>query len=450
MVAGMAGGCSRAVYREAADLEVAETLAEKGGFLDHGVITPGVESRLFDPGNPDSPPIPQDDPASHELMHFVDGHRGFNGWHDNGEAGPVDSGMWLSTLPTRDDGEFGEGGEVVLRLHDAVRVARTNSRDYQRELEDLYLSALDVTFERFRFDTQFFAGTGTSFLLRGRDRAGNPGSSLLSQNSGARVEQLTATGGDLVVGLANSLMWEFSGGQVSPVNSTLNFGLVQPLLRMGGRARVLERLTESERTLLANVRQMEQFRQGFYVETATGRNSGDGPNPGGNVGASGLGVIAGSPGSTSVSGYLGLLQSQQQIRNRQANVISLRDSLELLSASFEAGRLNTRLQVDQSRQALYNAQSGLLAEKAKYQSSLDSYKISLGLPPELPLRVEDSLLDRFNLIDPEISELQDELLVPLTTLRSLSRLDHAAVFDEVLPQLSAVQDQIDPQLELAD
>jgi outer membrane protein TolC len=444
LAVGLCVGCSRGAYREAADVEVAETLAEKGGYFDHGVITPGVDSRLFDPGHPDAQPIPPDDPASHELMHSVNGHEGFDGWHDNGEAGPIDSGMWLSTLPTGDD------GEVVLRLTDAVRVARTNSREYQRELEDLYLSALDVTFERFRFDTQYFAGTGTTFLQQGRDRAGNPGRSLLTQTSGASVRQLSATGGELVVGLANSLMWEFSGGQFSAADTTLNFSLVQPLLRMGGRARVLEQLTQRERTLLANVRQMEQFRQGFYVQTVTGKSSGEGPNPGGNVGASGLGLIAGSPGSTSVSGYLGLLQDLQEIRNRQANVVSLRDSLELLTESFHAGRLSTRLQVDQSRQALYSAQSGLLAAKATYQSSLDNYKISMGLPPDLPLRVADPLLDHFNLIDPEVSEIQDALLVPLTTLRSLSRVDYVAAFDEALPLIEALYPKIDVQLAKAD
>ncbi len=48
---------------------------------------------------------------------------------------------------------------------------------YQRELEDLYLSALDVTFERFRFDVQFALTNQTLFTADGPLRAGSGGNS---------------------------------------------------------------------------------------------------------------------------------------------------------------------------------------------------------------------------------------------------------------------------------
>jgi len=50
----------------------------------------------------------------------------------------------------------------------------------------------------------------------------------------------------------------------------LNFSLVQPLLRGAGRDRIMEQLTLAERTLLYNVRMMEQYRQAFYVDTVVG------------------------------------------------------------------------------------------------------------------------------------------------------------------------------------
>ena len=64
------------------------------------------------------------------------------------------------------------------------------------------------------------------------------------------MEKQFAAGGTLVVGLANSLMWEFSGPDTQSAFTVLDFSLVQPLLRNGGRERVLERLTLAERTLL--------------------------------------------------------------------------------------------------------------------------------------------------------------------------------------------------------
>ena len=42
-----------------------------------------------------------------------------------------------------------------------------------------------------------------------------------------------------------------------------------------GRDVIMESLTQAERTLLANVRQLDRFRRGFYVQTITGRRPGD-------------------------------------------------------------------------------------------------------------------------------------------------------------------------------
>lgn len=65
-------GCARSVYRQQADhdaynlIELQEQrLGEKP---DEWEIDPGVDSRLNDATDPDHPPMPQDDPISHELM----------------------------------------------------------------------------------------------------------------------------------------------------------------------------------------------------------------------------------------------------------------------------------------------------------------------------------------------------------------------------------------------
>lgn len=437
-----AAGCSRAWYREQADTEVAEVIAEKGGYLDHGSIDPHPQSRLADAFDPDCPPMPPDDPASHELMHFVDGKDGFDGWHEQGNAPFVDSRRWVDSLP-RD-----QNGDVVLSLQDAVQVARLNSREYQTSLENLYLSALDVTFERFRFDNQYTLGNGTDSVFAGRNR--NGGSSSLTTGTGGTVRRMTATGGELAFGLANSIMWEFSGGQADVVQSTFDFSIIQPLLRLGGRAFVLERLTQAERRLLANVRQMEQFRRGFYVDIVSGRSSGPGPSLGGNVGQSGLGLIAGTPsGVPRVSGFLGLLQARQQIRNQVANIAALRDSLSLLEFLFEGNRIRNRLQVDQARQALLNAQTSLLVQRAAYETGVDSYKIELGLPPELPVRIEDPLLDRFNLIDSELPRLQNDLEPLLYKVRRLRQMPADDGLDAAAEDLAALSPRVEARVQSA-
>ena len=404
--------CSRRWFRQKADEQAYQAIQEKGGHLDRGTIYPKADSRMHDPSAVDCPPMPPDDPNSHQLMRCVDGKQGYQHWDKFGNVGTVEPAFWRQSLPTNTD------GEVSLDLKDAVRIARLHSRPYQDNLETLYLSALDVTFERFRFDAQYFAGTGIEQDFRGR-QVGARSDTVI--NSAAGLTKLTASGGELVVGLANSLVWDSWGSGTDLFTSTIDFSLVQPLLRFGGRARVLESLTQSERNLLANVRQMQQFRQGFYVDIATGRSSGPGPSLGNNVGQSGLGLLAGFPsgrnGAPSAGGYLGLLQTQQEIRNQTTNITALRDSLTQLEAAFEANRITSRLQVDQARQALLNAQSSLLAAEASYESRVDAFKVDLGLPPDLPLKIEDTLLDRFILIDPNLTQLQNELAEILVEIR---------------------------------
>jgi hypothetical protein len=213
-VAVLASGCSRAYYRRQADTEVNQIIDSKSVAVG---LTPGhfrmdvdPRSRMYDPTNPDCPPMPPDDPVAAEVMECVDCKPGSPCWKHLGKTCWTESPSWENYLP-RD-----EEGNVVLDLAGAVQLALLNSTTYQENLEDLYLSGLDVSFERFRFDTQFFGGSSIFFTADGRERAGGNASSLLEvqpSRSGNRwrAEKFTATGGELVVGLANSLMWQFAG-----------------------------------------------------------------------------------------------------------------------------------------------------------------------------------------------------------------------------------------------
>jgi len=400
-------GCSRAYYRRQADNEVYALVDQAADDprwpLEDYTIQPDFRSRMFDPNSPDCPPMPPDDPESHRLMRRVDGKRGWPFWDCHGHTPFVENAGWIAFLPYRDD------GSVVLDRRSAVQLSLLDSREYQSELENLYLSALDVTFERFRFDTQFYGDAGggtsnlntTSFTTDGRDRGGGNSASTLATNTGLRLERLMATGTELVVGVANSLVWQFSGPNEQTTTTLLDFSLVQPLLRAGGRAVVMKELTDSERALLANIRQMERFRRGFYTEIVVGNDAGAGPARGG-VGISSVSL----GGAGSAGGLFGLLEDQLRIRNRRANVARLRQSLQRLEAFQAAGRID-RFQVDQNREALLGAQVELLASETDYQNQLDAYKVLLGLPPDLDIRIEDPLLKRFNLIDPDLTALQE-------------------------------------------
>ncbi|MFA8019504.1 TolC family protein [Bremerella cremea] len=396
-------GChSPAFYRVQADDDAYGLVQEKNydprWHLNRITIDPNPASRMYDPFNPDCPPMPLDDPAANQYMHVVDHKQAYWGWERDGVTTDVANPDWLAHMPLNDE------GELLLNVDKAVELARLNSPTYQRELEDLYLSALDVSFQRFQFDAQFFGGYETFFTADGPIRGGGSSSSVLEANTrNIQMEKLFATGGQLVVGFANSLMWEFSGPNRDSVNSVIDFSLVQPLLRGGGRKVVLENLTQQERNLLASVRDMERFNQSFYLDIVAGRGLTPGPRPGGGLPGTG------PNGSFGVGGYYGLLQRQQTIRNQESNIASLRSSLSQLEAFFEAGRIDS-FQVELTRQSLFQTQSSLLSNKTQLANSLDQFKIDMGLPPELNVAMErDNFFDQFNLIDPAFTPVTNKL-----------------------------------------
>ncbi len=404
-------GCTRARYRNRADNEVYGligcAMTDPRWVLKNYSINPSPESRMFDPDNPDRPPMPPDDPTSAELMRCVDGKRGWPHWDRNGSTPCVENPAWMNYLPCD------ENGVTVLDRSTAVQTALLNSREYQSELEQLYLSALDVTFQRFRFDAQFFGVNSTFFTADGPDRFGVGGdsSSLLEEDNSLEVRKLTATGGEIIAGIANSLVWQFAGPDEYTATTLLDFSIMQPLLRAGGRAVVMENLTDSERALLANVRQMERFRHGFYAQIVAGSNTGVGPVRGG------LGLVALQPPLPGgAGGIFDLMETKVRINNQRSNVAGLRDSLDQFEAFYDAERID-KLQVDQTRQTLYHAQIQLASLKQNYQDDLDGYKISLGLPPSLDVRIDDPLLDPFELIDEKTVATQEMVATLLVKLR---------------------------------
>ena len=76
------------------------------------------------------------------------------------------------------------------------------------------------------------------------------------------------------------------------------------------------------------------------------------------------------------------------------------------------------MQVDQARLALFNGQSSLLSSKAAYQTRLDTFKIELGLPPDLPVTVMDSFLARFGTSNPEATALDRRIALIQGMLRA--------------------------------
>ncbi len=439
-------GCTRTYHRTRADAETGVLISQKVDAAQVDTIR-NVQvdraSRMFDPFNPDRPPMPEDDPTAHRYMRIIDGKKHYPLWYVNGRTNLAESPDWWQFLP------LDERGVLVLDMDQSVRIALLNSPDYQENLETLYLSALDVSTERFLLDNQFFGGYSASIDSSGPARRGNGGESSTVVSTGVfsrgdrplGFSRSLSTGATFAAGLANSLTWQLSGPDTQSANTILDFSLFQPLLRGAGRDVVLERLTLAERTLLANVRAYERYRVGFALTVTAGRAEETGPNRRGGLfggaglqGFTGLGGGFGTVGNAgggggggfgaastvpSAGGYLGLLQDQLEIRNTLENTARLRDVLlqfedqlnEQLTKIPETQQTipQQELQVAQARQALINAQNTLLNLQTAYELSLDQFKRTLGLPPYICVEIRDPLLDQFNIVSTEMLTRRNEI-----------------------------------------
>ncbi|KAA1258750.1 hypothetical protein LF1_12730 [Rubripirellula obstinata] len=424
-IVGFSTGCHRQYYRRQADCEAHRLIDQKAMVVARPPST-GIridvdrQSRMFNPFDLDFQPMPPDDGASNRYMQCVDGRRGYPMWEAAGKTNTVESPDWWQFLP------LNENGVLVLDLDEAVEIALLHSPQYQNQIENLYLTALGVSTQRFEFDTQFFGGGQTSLTTIGRRAAGAGGdSSTVFQvgtdsriaPGGLSMRRRFATGSDLVVGVANSMVWELSGPDTQSATTLIDFTLLQPLLRLAGRDVVLESLTSAERDLLAAVRSFERFRRSFFLNVTVGRGlestitAVDGNNS--------ASTVANLNGFDTRGGYLGLLQDQLEIRNSKENIARQTENLLILEDTLLESLTNIpddpgsiireRLQVAQARQFLFTSQSGLVNQQAAYERSVDAFMRTLGLPPYVCLSLNDPILSRFELIARELLSRRQQL-----------------------------------------
>ena len=408
------GGCSRAHYRSDADSDVYKLLNtvdksadEKYWELDNFTLQESSGSRYANRYNPDAQPSPIDDPTAGRLLANVEGPKGLKKWTQNGFTRTIENENWRNTLPAPN-----EKGEIVLDQKVAFDLALLHSPQYRTALENVYLSALNVTAQRYAFDTRFYGGTSLFYNNRGAFKKDQSVSTLEAETLSLRGSKTLATGATVVADLANSMVWTFSPGSNTMTPTTnLSYSITQPFLRGAGRAIVLESLTRSERQLLANVRQLAFYQQGFYVGVLTGSSPVSAPSSGGYPGS---GV-----GNAQVGGFYGLLSSQIRILNQEANVASSEDNYQRYEEYFATSRITDRTDVDRMRQNWLSSQQSLIELKDSYRDSVETYLISLGLPPDIEnVVIRDPLLDQFVLMPETLEKLQNDVTVFLAWLRN--------------------------------
>ncbi|MCI0460760.1 MAG: TolC family protein [Gemmataceae bacterium] len=411
------GGCTRRFYRERADKEVAVILADKDKYpqwkIENFHVYPHPRARFGDPSDPDHPPMPPDDPAAADLAPQP---------QRPGKAGVVriEGTGYLDLLRLWDAQNRGEdpataqhaaeGSEqrpFLLTLEQASELGLINSREFQTRRENLYLTALPVSLERFAFAAQFFA-LETAI----RERAGRESSAgqtnrwrLLSDGG---FTKLFSTGALLLFRFANDTVINLTGpGPHTTSVSTINLDFVQPFLRGGGKAVTLEPLTQVERNLVYEIRDYARFRKQFYTFIAGGfdlpslsaliSRLGGGLTPGATttVGTTRPQILPGGAGRLDLAldffapaeGYLPNLLRAAFLANERKNVDSLTELLTRFR-ELEKGGTVAPLQVGTVKQQLLDGESTVLQRQQELRDGLDNFKLQLGLPVNVPLDLD--------------------------------------------------------------
>lgn len=278
----------------------------------------------------------------------------------------------------------------AINLLDALLIAGENSQRVQEEKESLYLAALALTEEEWRFGYRYTAdGAATA--------SGDVGGDLVPVNAGfgASVTRILGSGATVLANVGSDLFRFVSTGDGWDAVTNLGLSITQPLLRGSGRLVTLEPLRQTERNLIYAVRDYERFRRTF---------------------------------SRTVAGQVfALLRNRDQLNNEQRNFDNLVTLSKRNEALAEAGDLS-EIQVDQARQQELLSESELVRLQGDLEFAQDSFNVFLGLPVGVALELEATLLQELD-ADPSFLEGLDQDAVVAFALEN--RLDVMTSFDRM-------------------
>lgn len=278
---------------------------------------------------------------------------------------------------------------MKLALVDALDVAAENSREFQRQKEQLYLAALSLTRSQHDFEWRFgFAGNA------GISGTGNDS---VDANLGTDLSAAaTSTAGSRVVAsFVNTFLRSVIHGGSFDGSSILNLAFTQPLLRGAGQHIAREPLTQAERDVIYAMRSFERFRAEFAVSV--------------------------------VGEYWNIVRQVADLVNVEANYESLDKDRERIEELFGAGRA-TITDLGRAKQSVFTAEAQRVSSKNRLEAAYDRFKITLGLPIATRLDLDQGELDKLSAQGVLPVAIDDQSAIAIALQR---RRDHRTIVDEV-------------------
>jgi outer membrane protein TolC len=326
--------CTAGYYREDADEETYDAIAGKAA------LVPGMSSQVdidTDRHSPDLGLLP----VNQQSFEFLD---------------------------TEADSEL---GARIVSLNDALGLAFLYSKDYQSQKERLYLEALSLTFDRYRYTPTFSFNSRGEYewdtedrfvsdmqALTGMERISTSESYNSRTSLGSRI--LLKGGGVLALTLTNNFTRFLTGSAGNITGNALFASFDQPLIRDFGSEIETEALMQAERDLLYQLRNFTSYRKGFAVQIA--------------------------------SQYYSLLLARETARNNYSGLLAVNLSLEREQA-FQLEGLSTLLQVGRLEQSALQQDLRWTTSITRYKRALDNFKILIGLDASANIMLDDSEME---------------------------------------------------------
>ena len=280
----------------------------------------------------------------------------------------------------------------VINLAQSVAIATAYNREYQRQKEQLYLKALDLTLARHQFARQWFGTVDARYRNDSEDEKVDSG-------GGVGFNQLLADGARISVDIAMDWTRFLTGDPRTSLASILSASASQPLLRGRGRQVVQENLTQSEREVLYQIRSFNRYRKDFVVSIA--------------------------------DNYYRVLELKASVTNAENSYFRLLESKKRLEIEAEAGQARP-FDVDEAEQQALGAENRWVQSQQSYERVLDEFKVTLSLPPSADIELDENelkALEELGIIEPGY-ELDDAVETAffrrLDITNSKDRVDDAA------------------------
>jgi len=422
-VTALFAGCSASYFVDSADREVAPILREMNDTVEgerlpstpSGVITPKSEAASREPQRPRD--VSMLERAAYAVrLACGEGYDCFGALLAS--MGPA-GGLLLPGVPAGGVGRAvltawraaAEGAPRIERtryldLEGALAIAFSNSRDFRRQKEALYLTALSYTLVRHDFS---WRPSGTVSAEIATDGGGS-GQTVDTADADAALTlaRTLLSGGAVSVSASVSQRGAMDGPADDGNSSSLSASLRHNLLAGTGAA-AREALVQARRNLLFAARDFELFRQDLAIST--------------------------------IRQYLDLLRQRRFIESAGQRVEQATFLYERSKALFDKGTL-TKVDEFRAKQGLLEAANDLNTQRESYSLALDRFKISLGIATDENVDVAEES------IEPEIVEVNLSRAVEIALENRLDLITAREQLEDAERAVEISRNALLPELEV--